>query len=59
MGVVMNEDTKRCVICNSLIRRDMNSVTCSRECFRKYQDIYNSIYRNIKRHFESKNGIKL
>jgi len=44
-------NNKICVICGKPINREQNEVTCSRECRRKYEKIYNLIYGGLYRRF--------
>jgi hypothetical protein len=43
-----------CVICGKPINSDLREVTCSRECFRRYQSLYNHIYGSLYRRFQDK-----
>jgi len=47
-------NNKVCVMCGKPVP-EQNEVTCSRECLRKYQKIYNLIYGGLYRRFNGNN----
>jgi len=44
-------NNKICVVCEKIITKEENEITCCRECRRRYERIYNLIYGGLYRRF--------